>query len=322
MKFVNHTPYPAMLFRTAIDEHRTGAAALLRITHALVPNGLVIAEEHPWGLSMGPWKGPRGLMEGDAVFYRGGVDLFLWGRAHAPRGRRVQRMTVSVDIGDSFHRDIVVIGDRTWCRKGGSLSPGEPEWFSSLSLGPENAYGGKAEWDGLELPWQENPEGKGYYLEEDAAEESPLPNLEEPDAPIVRWDDRPDTVFLGPCPPHAASRFKETVVFDEQGRLREIRPRFFNAAHPKMVAKTVEPGALVRLTGVSPDGPVTFRLPQTVPMVRLSFDEEVHEVRARIDQVGIDLIDRKVFITWRYPFRYHVHPLQKRRCEVRYPDRT
>ncbi len=317
MKFLNHTPYPAMLFRTVIEDDRNAAAAIMRITYDLNLDGLSIASEQPWILSSAPWDGPRGPMDGDDVFYRGGIDVFLWGEACAPRGRVVQQMTVTLEIGETFRRDVAVVGDRVWLRQGGTLVPSRPAPFSRMSLGAENAFGGKDTWDGLEVPYQDNPSGKGFRMEEANVPGTPLPNLEEPDARIVHWDDRPAPALLGPCLMTSGLRLHNAIRLDEAGNLKAFRPHFFNAAHPRMIAEKIEPGALVRLTGVSPDGPVTFHLPDTRPRITLRFDDQVHEVAPFIDQVGIDLLDQHVFVTWRYPFRYTIYPMQKRVCEVR-----
>ena len=235
MKFHNFTEYPAMLFRTVIDGDRMAAAAIMRVTHDITPDGLRIAQEQPWILSSGSWDGPRGPMEGDDVFYRGGVDVFLWGEACAPRGQTVRRTTVSIEIGENFRREVAVFGDRVWQCQAGTLLPSEPAFFSRMSLGPENAFGGKDTWDGLEVPFQDNPAGKGFRLEEKDMPGTPLPNLEEPDNVITRWDDRPRPVLLGPCPMHTGLRLNNGLVFDEKGLLREFRPHFFNAAHPRMI---------------------------------------------------------------------------------------
>ncbi len=46
----------------------------------------------------------------------------------------------------------------------------------------------------------------------------------------------------------------------------------------------------------------------------MAFCEERAECPLRIDQLGIEADVRRVFITWRYPFRYVLLPLQKRSC--------
>jgi hypothetical protein len=38
-----------------------------------------------------------------------------------------------------------------------------PKAFKEMPLSLFNAYGGKAEWDGLEMPYGTNAYGKGYY---------------------------------------------------------------------------------------------------------------------------------------------------------------
>ncbi len=320
MDFRNTTRFPGMLYRAAVDEDRFAAAALLRVTFDLIDGGMLEpSEAQPWIVSPGPWKGPRGLMESDNVFYRGGTDLFLWGHATAPRGRSVPHLTVSLRVGDGFRRDVKVWGDRVWQRSRGGLVPSRPAYFSRVSLGPENAFGGSTQVDGRDAPYPDNPDGKGYYEEEAEAEGKPLPNLEKPGAGVARWDDRPTPVLLGPCPLQHSLRLRNGLAIDDQGHITAIRPHLFNAASPNMIAKQVLPGAEVEILGVSPDGPLRFRLPSTLPRVRVVLGRPVADRELRIDQVGMDLIDQKVFVTYRHPFRYRFQPHQERSCEILWP---
>jgi hypothetical protein len=98
MDFENTTRFPAQLLRTALDEERLSASVLMRITYDIVGHELVAAAEQTYGVSPEPWESPHGTFEQDQVFKKGGVDLFLFGNAYAPGGRRTVAMTVSMDV--------------------------------------------------------------------------------------------------------------------------------------------------------------------------------------------------------------------------------
>jgi hypothetical protein len=246
------------------------------------------------------------------------VDVLVFGHACAPRGREVSRLDVSISIGKSFRREIAVTGDRRWRKVRRKLVPSDPLPFSRIPLRLENAFGGKGMWDGLETAHPDNPAGKGYYLDEKAAVDGPLPNIEEIDAPIKNWSDRPPLAGVGLCPPQCSLRALNGIEFGEGGAFR-IKPTLFNSAFPRMIAREVLPGDPVRVEGVSPDGAIEFAVPDTDLWTRLRFDDEVIERRLAIDQLGIEPDKGRAFITYRHPFRYVLYPLQRRSCELYLP---
>jgi hypothetical protein len=318
MELENHTRFPAILFRSGIDEDRLAAAVVARITYDLLPTGeLLPAAEQPWKVSAPPWDGPRGPMESDEVFYRGGVDLFVFGSARLPNGRPFEKAEVCVRVGESFDRRFAIFGNRIWEKRNGGLVPGRPAPVREVPLGPESAYGGKDEWDELPIPFPDNPDGIGYYLSEESAAGKPLPSLEDPAQLIANWDDHPEPVWLTTCPLSAGPRLRNGYDVDEAtGEITKIHPTLFNAAHPRMIAPAVRPGDRVEVHGVSGRGTVWFTVPELPLVTRIGFDQEVFARSLAVDQVGIDSDEDRVFVTYRYPFRYPMHALQKRSCEL------
>jgi hypothetical protein len=316
MELENLTRYPAGLFRSVIDDNRFAAAVVARVTFDLHPDGPRLADEQPWIVSAAPWKNEHGQMDGDEVFYRGGVDVFVFGKAWAP-GRSVTESSVVVEVG-KFRHQALVIGDRAWVRRmRGDLVSTSPKPFESVPLTLAHAFGGKDQWDGLDIPYPDNPEGRGYATEEKNAEGKLLPNIEDPSSRIVRWDDRPDPVGFGMCPMTCGLRLRNGIVLDEKKQIQDLKPTLFNSAFPAMIAQRVVPGDLVRVSGVLRTGkPLVFQIPSFDPMVRLRFGNEVIERPLDIDQVGIESEHNRFFITYRYPFRYVMYPLQKRTCEL------
>ena len=91
MDLDNKTRYPATLFRGAVDEKRLFGSLAMRVTYDLKGTALIPAEKQSWLISPGPWKGPYGPMEGDELFYRGGVDIFI----SAPQFARRQARSIA-----------------------------------------------------------------------------------------------------------------------------------------------------------------------------------------------------------------------------------
>jgi hypothetical protein len=315
MELVNHTPFPAALFRTVIDQERLAASVFARVTYDIREETLVPTGEQVWQVSGPPWEGPQGPMESDEIFYKGGVDLFVFGHARAPGGRPVTEIEVRIEVG-TFQKRVIVVGDRVWEARGKRLVPSAPKPFSAIPLTPEFAYGGTDKWDELDVSHPDNPRGKGYYLEKENAIGGALPNLEDQEKRITAWEDKPNPVGLTFCPMTSGQRMRNGIELDEKGSLKAIRPVLFNSAFPDMILERVVPGDRVRLSGLDESGPLAFSIPATDLIVRLQFDAELIERPLAIDQVGIEVDARRAFIGYRYPFRYVMYPLQKRSCEL------
>jgi len=311
-----------------------GAALVVRISYDLVRNGnigrdqiwdqdrdgppnarLVPSAEQAWPVSPKPWEGEYGPMEPDNAFYKGGTDLFVFGAACAPQGRPVTTMNVIFEVG-AFRREVTVFGDRTWIKRGGDAVIGAPQPFVRMPLGMERAFGGSANWDGLDVAFPDNPKGKGFFLELDQAIGKPLPNLEDPQRLVRRWDDRPTPVGVGVCPPAFSTRLGRGMDYTPEGALKKIHPRLFNSAYPDMVVAGVKAGDRVRLTGVRPDGPLSFDLPAAPVLFRLRFDDVSKERVPSHDQIGVEVEKDQVFITYRYAFRYVLYRRQQRRADL------
>lgn len=315
MKLDNRTPFPAHLFRGAVDDKRMFGSLAVRVTYDIVGDRLRPAKDQPWKVSPTPWDNEHGPMPHDDLFYRGGVDVFVLGSARAPMGRPVPKVDVEVRVGPEFRGRLVVFGDRTWRRTAGRLVASAPAPFRDVPLTLARAFGGKDQWDGLDVPFPDNPDGRGFYLEEARAEGKPLPNIEDPAAPILRWDDRPEPVGAQICGQGFGPRLRRSVVF-EGSRMTELRPTFYNNAFPKMIAPKARPGDRVSVTGVREDGPVVFHLPPSGLRARIGLDPDVYEIDPPIDQIGVEPDKLRVFVSYRYPFRYVFHPLQKRWAEL------
>jgi len=318
MDFENRTPHHAALFRGIIRGDRMFGSLSCKITYDLAGTELLEAAEQPWTVSPGPWDSPKGPFAGDELFYRGGVDLFVFGSACASGGRPASRIDVTVEAGPTFKYTLAVFGDRVWEKKNGSLQPSAPKPFTMIPLTLANAYGGKDEYDELPIPYQPNPDGKGYAMFEESVEGKPLPNIEHPAHLIQKWTDNPEPYGMAAPPPTFGPRVVRFVEFDLEagGDLKRIDPRFFNVGFPDMIAPPLPSESTIRLSGVRPNGPLQFRLPPLPVKAKVWLDDYCYEAPLAYDQIGIDVEALQVFIAYRFSFRYEVVPLEKRVCEL------
>ena len=315
MQLENSTGIPAQLFRTILRGDRIGAAFVARMTYDVVGGQLKRCEEQPWIVSAGRWDGTEGPMSSDEILYRGGVDLLVFANACTPRGRPAQHTEVSISCG-SFQHKLIVFGERAWLPSGKEPLISRSANFVTMPLSLAGAFGGKRPWDGIEIAFPDNPDGKGYFLSKEDAIGGRLPNIEDPRFLIRRWNDAPAPVGVGVASPGFGPRLRESLVVDSKGHIVEMKPTFFNAAFPGMVIPVVRPGDAVRLEGVLPDGPLDFVVPPSPLKLTLGFGSSTLERVPAIDQIGVQVKKRRVFISYRHPFRYYLNRFEMRSCRL------
>jgi hypothetical protein len=324
----NETPFPAILLTSLVDDDRMTASMIARATFDIEGDRLTPAVDQPWVASVEPWDSPLGAFEPDQPYRKGGVDVFVRGSACAPRGEPAKEVSLEVEIG-SFRASAIAVGQRVW-QKGafGNLVPSEPIPFVSLLLGLDVAFGGTAVVDGLTTPFPLNPNGKGFYVDEDAALHQPLPQLEDPANRISKWNDRPEPVGFGLCQYPHPIRVLDAIDVD-RAALESASPeaalpttgfkftsRVFNRAFPRLVAPAVKPDDRVVVSGFSPDGPLSFVVPRSHLRVRIELGEKTVEREPTLEEIGIDVAERRVFLGYRYPFRYFISPFERRICTL------
>ncbi|EDM77495.1 hypothetical protein PPSIR1_24964 [Plesiocystis pacifica SIR-1] len=327
MELQNFTPVPAILWRTIVDDDRMAAAVVARITYRIVDGRLLLDSAQDWPIDKAEYDSPAGLRPPEDCFYRGGVDLIVLGSARAPRGQPAPKVEVRVYLDDaagySFVSGVDVYGERLWTRSfGGELVATAPRPFVECELSMANAFGGVQTWDQLPVPHVSNPEGKGYYTEAAAALEQPLANIEDPRRPVQRWSDHPDPVGVGFCPPQFGPKATRNTVLDERGVITKIEPSFFNEAFPDLVAPPPPPHARCQVYGVREQGAVGFRLPTPPLVARVRLGDKTVVRELAYDQIGVEPDLDRVFITYRYPFRYTVERMQARSCELHWSPRA
>ena len=158
------------------------------------------AEQVPvtWGDEFHGEPGVSSIASGaDTAPLKVGTDLILRGHACAPRGKTVKMADVTLQVG-GLSRVVRVVGDRKWYRSLGSWRATEPEPFQKMPLVYERAFGG---WDKSDKakPGQthekRNPVGTGFSSTGVQLEGVPLPNLEDPKAPIKSQGKRARAFF-------------------------------------------------------------------------------------------------------------------------------
>ena len=119
------------------------------------------------------------------------------------------------------------------------------------------------------------------------------------------------------APPYPyGPRTPRTVEFHDNGVMKRLDPRFFNAAFPDMVAPKLAVGDRVKVTGASAR-PVAFEIPAAEVSVHVEFGDRSRTIPLPVEQVGIEADSERVFVSYRLAFQYKVVPYEKRSCALR-----
>lgn len=315
MQLINHTAYPALMFKTGLDDFKYAMSVAVRVTYDVENGNAVVSKNQEWKLERKQWHSEYGLVESDDVYKRGGVDILVFGSARAPKSLPVKSTSVEVKFNKKTINRIAVFGDRVWEKSILGMDISNPKPFTEMPLTLENTFGGHAEWDGLKIPYANNPYGKGYNYSKDDCMGKPLPNIENPEKLIRKWSDQPDPVGVACLPQLSELHIRDNVTFDKEGKMTKFDSKFYNTAFPAMIVDKVQENDTIEIIGMS-DNIFQFKIPPQSLTMKVSMNERFREWQMYIEQVGLIIDKNKVFITYRYPINYILTPLEIRKCEI------
>lgn len=300
MRLENKTPIPARaeMIRMPGDVMAVGVITA-KATYTFSPDGAVqldreapfpvfdADEEHEYGI-LPHDRAPRQ----DAAF-----EVIFMGCANAPGGEPTGQMTVSLAVGQ-HRRALLISGDRRWSGGPEDASISPPAQFTTMPLTLERAFGGSAEVhidvdSPVTLSDERNSAGRGFdvlplmeqlsdYLR--APEGFPhtgyvrlLPNMEEPEHRISRWEDCPDgpacwSTVPVPSPVHAERSVVPPVLKkddepaepsgENQASPLSFKPGLLHRAASTWIIGVPEAAAPVVLSGLTAQGEERFQLPR------------------------------------------------------------
>lgn len=259
------------------------------------------------------------LADSDLVLHKPRVDVLIHGAvAYAPRGRPSTSLFVELHIGfpggpasdvaahDRTQAQLIkslrVTGDRVWQDNDAS----DPLPFVSMPLGWERAYGG-AKPQPAELD-ERNPLGIGWAGARSSNPEilSELPNLEDPEAPMIRRDSACVPASFGVLARAWLPRRKLAGTYDRDWQQRrwplaprDFDPAFHQSAPADQQLERCVGGEPVRLVNLTPEGEWLFRIPQLDVPVHLLFEDRLARADLVVDTVEIEPEARRVTLTQR-----------------------
>lgn len=231
-------------------------------------------EQHPiiWGDELYDGESTCVRLEGELLPFKPKADVLVIGDAMAPGGKPVEALPVSVRVG-AVAKEITVFGNRHW-QKDSGMPPKmtRPEPFTLMEVSYQRAFGGFDLESGTVC--LDNPVGMGIIDEKASvlAEDVALPNVENPEALIQSWQDRPEPVSFGVVGRGWPRRLALMGTYDEKWQEErapdppeDFNSAFYNCASPDLQSDSYFQGnELVEVAHMSPTGAIACHLPGLV----------------------------------------------------------
>jgi hypothetical protein len=274
------------------------------------------------------WTGEPGksslLHDTDFIIGKTGTDILIKGHAYAPRGRPATSVDVGFRAGPLSKR-LRAHGVRAWMRgrNSGTVVPGPPRPFDRVPITYENAFGGSDPNppSGRPAGSTQNPVGTGFSYQPLALLDRAAPRLESEGAPLTAGPHEMAPVGFGPIAPHWAARACFAGTYDEawkDGRApllpKDFDERFWRSAPPdQQVNGFLPPGSRIELTGLTPDGLLTVRLPEINFGIRVHLTDGDATAAAVLHTVHLLPDERRVLMVWHasYPCHGRDHKLRQ-----------
>jgi len=277
---------------------------------------------------------------GDAVLTKLDTDVILTGTARAPRGQPAREWEAAVEVVRGSETVLAsraqILGPRRWRHTDGQgwvLTDPEPtlEVPIRYELPTGGAYPADAPAAGAPEPdpdappparWvvhPPNPSGTGFFDERamDPAREYRAPQWQHRDHPVTMWNREVPLCGFGPVSRIWSSRLRLAGTYDTawvkktRAEAKEgvpadyapdFDPRFFQCAHPELIAKGyLEGDERILLRGLWPDGELRVaQLPRVSILATLMFGNGDGTVeRLALDTVHVDVDKGTVDLCWR-----------------------
>lgn len=264
---------------------------------------IVVAAEHYGDPAATSIRAPS-----DISLVKPATDVLLVGSAHAPGGRPVAYVDVSLRAGP-VARTVRAFGDRYWVSSGAGVTVTSPEPFQVMPLVWERAFGG-TEVVGEKVDGEaRNPVGTGFRSADSAAplHGLKLPNVEDPYDPITSWKQRPQPAGFAPLAAHWEPRRSYAGTYDaawQQQRApylpKDFDPRFFQLAPPGLVCPGfLQGGETVEAWNATPSGYLACRLPAFRVQVTYVLDDRSEARAAQLDTVLLEPDAGRLVAVWR-----------------------
>lgn len=269
--------------------------------------------------------------------YKPATDVVVIGKAYALNNKATQQMQVKFQVGN-HEKELMVTGDRECHYQHNLNPVfSDPKPFTEMEIRYDNAYGGRDEISIPDIPFHypRNFMGKGVALknEKEQIQYLALPNIEDPNdllepervvigapekwhlQPLPQgfgWRQRssyPRAALLGSYPAFTdvgvitqEERMgllpKDHIALAKQFRLPTYDALFNNGASYGMTFKKLKGNEKIELTGLTPNGFLSFLLPDEQPEIKLDIGRGAQQLRSKLHTISIRPDELEIDIIW------------------------
>jgi hypothetical protein len=309
LQLENRTPFTAQI---AVLPDQAGIDTLFVIVKATVnlrPKLALAAAQIPPGMIDEYYEDPANSslrQISEMHIGKKGTDVLLVGCARAPRGERVEGQMVTMSVVERS-KQVLVMGDRTWLGDG---TPSAPQPFEAIPMVWERAFGGTDAENPEKIYAEErNPIGVGFRGKRSAEQmtDQPVPNLEDPKAPLNSWSDRPAPSCFAPIAPAWLPRRSFAGTYDEQWQKKrapylpaDFDLRFFQCAPAEMCFdRFLQGDEQVQITGATEEPAIEFIVPTVRPVIEVRLAGATNEPEAHLETLLFEPDENRASMTWR-----------------------
>ena len=312
MRFTNQTPHPAAWTLAFEPDGREMLVVIVKATYSLPVAGepAAVAAQQVALVQADQFTGDPGasapLHETDFAHRKPACDVLLVGSAYAPRGRRVARTEVALEVG-ALAKRFAVVGERRWRRQLGRATASSPEPFAAMPISYDVAFGGTDGAGAHPEAYPLNPVGRGYCRQARRSEGRLLPCTEELHRPVQDGDGRYAPMALSPIGRNWAPRAGHAGTYDQAWIETtaplwpaDFDPRYFQAAPPDQRMAYPQGGERVVLRNLTPDGQRAFELPaRRMPVTFIPHRGRDVTLRANLDTIVLEPDAERFTLAWR-----------------------
>src|SRR5688572_7879769 len=300
MELVNATTFPFAVLPGKVRPPEWSATVIVKGSFALKSGGPAQPLPEPLPF-MGDVHRDEDIAndcsyDSDFAPWKQHADVMLVGTCHAPGGKPTTACRVEFAVG-RWAKALAVIGNRQWKKSLLLSAASDPEPFTAIRLGWDNAYGGAG--------FDKNPAGRGY-------ERTFLPNVEPLEDRISGPGDRPDPSGFGPVSRTWPQRTSKLGSY--RGKyMKERWPHFpddfdftyFNAApEDQQLRKYLQGDEELRLENLHATIP-SYRTALPGLRMRAFLSEKLktgkrfREVPLNLDTLFVDMDRERLVLVWR-----------------------
>ena len=256
------------------------------------------------------------------------TDVLVQGHAYAPKGQPVTQLSVGLKVAN-IQKILHITGDRYWQDSLIGVSISDPQAFVKMPLTYERAFGGMdlTDEDANKHDWDvRNPAGCGFATKAAHLIGKLVPNIEDPNALINNWKQRPTPAGFGPIAGHWSPRVEMAGTYDENWEktrqpllAEDFDERYFQSVlEDQQIPGYLKGGEQIQLFNLNSDGKLQFKLPRIfLGFTTNFFDGSREDHRAVLHTVILKPDAPKVVMVWHTHLPCHHKVLKLNNTTIR-----